>query len=91
MARKIKKRHKAGFVCSFCGKKNEDVEVLVVSKDSKAKICDACIVSGIQVCVGKRVDVVSRAMDQIKAAYEAVDELVAAAGDKGEEGGDGEE
>jgi transcription elongation factor Elf1 len=85
MATKIKRRHRPGFVCSFCGKKNKDVEVLVVSKEGSAKICDSCIVSGIQVCIGRRVDVVSRAMDQIKEAYDAVDELMAADGESDED------
>lgn len=88
MAKKIKKRQKAGFICSFCAKRNDDVKILVVGKGN-ARICDECIVSAIQVCVGREVDVVSPAMEQMQEAYAAVESLMAAAEVEGEEGGSG--
>jgi len=67
MAKKIKRRRPRGFACAFCEKKRDQVEVLVVGNNG-VHICDECIVAGIQFCVGRGVDVVSRAMDQLQQA-----------------------
>jgi len=83
MATKIKKRRKRGFSCNFCGKKNDDVKILVVGNNTR--ICDGCIVSAIQVCAGRDIDVVTPAMEQMKEAYAAAESMMAAATDEGEE------
>lgn len=67
--RKIVRKDKGGFQCSFCGKRNNQIEVLVMGP--QVHICNECVVQSIIVCIDRGVDVISQAHDQVTAFIES--------------------